>query len=159
LFFAGEATVSETRTIGSGSVRDFQWTLEAGGEDAGYWTGLEVIGPSDYRCSGGMAGPKLWGEDVICTYGGRSDEGPLGIVVRADPAVTRVMVLAGDGEESDLLACGSGIVDGLRFYVGFAWPQPPSGKFGLHELRAYDDDGNLLAADDLSFWDRMRRGA
>jgi hypothetical protein len=148
--------VSETRRIGSGAVRDVRWILEAGGDDDGYWTGLEVIGPADYLCRGGMAGPKLCGEDVLNTYTGRSDDGPLGIVVRADPAVTRAVILAGDGDEFDLLACGSGVVDGLRFYVGFAWPTPPSGKFGLHELRAYDDDGNLLATDDLSFWDRMR---
>lgn len=110
--------MSETRLIGSGTVRDVQWTLEAGGDDDGYWTGLEVSGPGDYLCSGGMAGPKLWGDDLICTYTGRSGEGPLGIVVRARPAVRNVLIRTGAGDESELLACGQGIVDGLRFYAG-----------------------------------------
>ena len=151
-----EAKLSETRLIGSGSFRDIQWTLEAGGDEDGYWTGLRVTGPGDYRCSGGMAGPKLWGDDLICSYSGRSDAGPLGIVVRARPQVTRVVLRQIGGEESDLLRCGPDTIDDLHFYVGFAWPHPVSGTFGLDELRAFDEGRNQVAADDLSFWDRMR---
>ena len=148
--------MSETRVIGSGTVRDVHWTLEAGGDDEGYWTGLEVRGSGEYLCSGGMAGPKLWGHDLICCYGGRSDEGPLGIVVRANPTVMNVLVCTVAGEESELLPCGEGIIDGLRFYLGFAWPHKPLGEFGLDRLRALDDDGTEVASEDLSFWDRRR---
>lgn len=143
--------------IGSGAVQDINWTLEAGGDDDGYWTGLEVTGPNEYRCGGGMAGPKLYGEDLINTYTGRCDDGPLGIVVRSRPEVTRVVIRTGAGDETDMVSCGPGVLDELRFYVGFAWPVPPSGKFGLDQLRAFDDAGNQLAVDDLSFWDRMHR--
>lgn len=80
---------------------------------------MDVTGPVDCRCSGGMGGPKLWGDDLINTYSARNDEGPVGIAVRASPRVTLV-VRAVDGGETDLFACGQGVIDGLRFYVGFA---------------------------------------
>jgi hypothetical protein len=147
--------VSEIRLIESGIIRDIQWTLEAGGDDAGYWTGLEVTGPGQCRDNGGMAGPKLWGDDLINTYTGRTDKGPVGIAVRTSVAVTRLVLRTRSGDESDLRVCGPGVIDGLRFYVGFAWPRSPSGEFGLDELRGLDDDGNQVAAYDLSFWDRM----
>jgi hypothetical protein len=91
--------MSETRVIGSGALQDINWTLEAGGDDDGYWTGLEVTGPNDYRCGGGMAGPKLYGEDLINTYTGRCDDGPLGIVVRSRPEVARIVIRTGAGDE------------------------------------------------------------
>jgi hypothetical protein len=147
--------MSDVRLIGRGTVRDFQWTLEAGGDDEAYWTGLKVTGPDDYRCSGGMAGPKLWGDDLVNTYSARNDGGPVGIAVRASPKVTRVVVRTGGGGEADLLSCGSGVIDDLRFYVGFAWPDPLSSTLGLDELRALDEGGSPVANYDLSFWDRM----
>ena len=76
----------------------------------------------------------------------------MGIAVRASPKVTRIVVRTGDGDETDLLACGQGVIDGLRFYVGFAWPEPLSSTLGLDELRAFDEDGNTVATYDLSFW-------
>lgn len=147
--------MSETRLIGSGTVRDIQWTLEAGGDDDGYWTGLRVTGLGGYRCSGGMAGPKLWGDDLINTYTARDGGGPLGIAVRARPEVKRVLLRTSAGEESDLLACGPEVIDDLRFYVGFAWLPRLVGSLSLDELRAFDVDGRQVAAYDLSFWNRM----
>jgi hypothetical protein len=79
----GRPNVSDTRLIGTGTIRNFQWTLEAGDDDEAYGTGLDVTGPDGYRCSGGMGGPKLWGDDLINTYSSRNEEGPMGIAVRA----------------------------------------------------------------------------
>ena len=105
-----------------------------------------------------MGGPKLYGTDVLNTYTGRSDDGPLGIVVRADPAVRRVMVVTADGAETDLDACGGDIVDGLRFYVGVAWPRPPARRgFGLRKLCALDADATPIGTYTLDFWDRTDR--
>lgn len=143
--------------IGSGAVRAFQWTLEAGGDNESYWTGLRVTGPGDYRCSGGMAGPKLWGDDLINTYSARNDGGPLGIAVRARPDVTRVMLRTRDGDLTDLLPCEPDVIDELRFYVGFVWPDPSSLELRLDELRAFDADGQQVETYDLSFWDRTGR--
>ena len=146
----------DTRPIRSGTVRDFRWNLEAGGEDEQYWTGLEVSGPDGYRCSGGMGGPKLWGDDLINVYTARSDDGPVGIVVRAVPAVVRIVLRMRSGDESDLGLSGPDIIDGLRFFVGFVWPLPPSGEFGLDRLFGLDGDNREVASYAISFWDRRR---
>jgi len=107
--------VSDTRLIGTGTIRNFQWTLEAGDDDEAYGTGLDVTGPDGYRCSGGMGGPKLWGDDLINTYSSRNEEGPVGIAVRASPSVTRMVVRVVDGGETDLFACGPGVIVTLVF--------------------------------------------
>lgn len=104
--------MSENRTIGSGVVLDFQWVLDAGGDEDSYWTGLTVTGPGDYRCSGGMAGPPLWGDDLINTYSARNEKGPLGIAVRARVDVTRVLIRSRQGDETDPMACEPGVIDG-----------------------------------------------
>jgi len=67
------------------------------------------------------------------------------------PRSPEFVVRTGAGGETDLLSCGPGVIDGWRFYVGFAWPDPLSSTIGLDELRALDDDGNPLATHDLSF--------
>ena len=146
--------MSGSRVIGSGTARNFRWTLEAGGDDSAYWTGLKVSGPDDYRCSGGMAGPKLGEDGLINAYSVRNDRGPLGIAVRASSTVTRIVVRSGDGGEAELPCCGQRVIDGLRFYAGLVWPDQLSSTSGLDELRAVDESGSLAATYDLSFWDR-----
>lgn len=145
----------DDRVIATGTFEPgFAWSLEVGGTDDEYWTGLRLTGPGDRDESGGMAGPKLWGDDLLNTYTARQDGGPLTVVVRADPTVRRVVLVALAGTESDLTACG-GVVDGLRFYFGFAWPPAPGGRLGLHELRGLDASGRVVETYDLTFWDRM----
>lgn len=102
-----------------------------------------------------MAGPQLWGDDLLNTYTAREDDGPLTVVVRAEPTVRRVLLVALDDTEGDLTACGGGVVDGLRFYVGFSLPLAPGGPLGLRELRGLDASGRAVETYDLSFWDRM----
>jgi hypothetical protein len=100
-----------------------------------------------------MAGPKLWGDDLINTYSARNDEGPVGIAVRARPGITRVLIRTRDGYQADLLPCGPGVIDGLRFSVGFVWPDPSSHELDLDGLRAFDANGHQVETHDLSLWD------
>ncbi len=141
--------------IASGSFEGgIAWIIDAGGDDEQYWTGLRLA----YTHGGGMAGPKLWGDELINVYTGRDDDGPLGIAVRAEPRVVGVELVDLGGAARPLVACGGGVIDGLRFYVGLAWAAPPeaeqAGTFGLRELRARDQAGGVVATYDLTFWDR-----
>jgi hypothetical protein len=68
-------------------------------------------------------------------------------------SVTRVLIRTKDADQADLLPCGPGVIDGLRFYVGFVWPDPSSDSLGLDKLRAFDADGHEVETYDLSFWD------
>lgn len=77
--------------------------------------------------------------------------------MRARVDVTRVLIRSRQGDETDLIACEPGVIDGLRFYVGFAWPNPSSQGFGLDKVRAFDGDGHQVDTCDLSFWDGMGR--
>ena len=148
----------DDRVIATGTLeRGFAWALEVGGTDEEYWTGLRLTGPDGRDEAGGMAGPKLWGDDLLNTYTARNDDGPLTVVVRADPTVYRVLLVDLDGAENELTACGDGVVDGLRFYIGFARPSTPGGPLGLREVRGLNASGAVVETYDLSFWDHMDR--
>lgn len=85
----------------------------------------------------------------------------LGIVVRTDPEIVRVVLLTNAGADRDLAPCGGGLIDGLRFYIGFTWPQTGADRvtptFGLSEVRGLDADNTVRETYDLSFWDTRRR--
>jgi hypothetical protein len=90
-------------------------------------------------------------------YTGYGDKGPLAIVLRTDPSIVRAVLLTQAGVEEDLAPCGEGPIDNLRFYIGFAWPEPTihgeRTKFGLMEVRGLDADDTVKGSYDLSFWD------
>jgi hypothetical protein len=152
--------VDESRVIAEGTAEHgLRWILEAGGTDDAYWTGVTTNGVEHLPWPGGIAGPKLYNPTLLNTYTARKAPGPLIIAVRADPTVHRVSLVTASGTESDLIPISQDVIDGLRFFVGFAWPprrRSGSARLGLRELHGLDADGTLLETEDLSFWDDMR---
>lgn len=127
-----------------------RWRLHAAGSDQDYSTDFHLVG---YH-HGGMGGPKLPVGALINAYTGRDDSGPLAIAVRADPSVSGVDVVMLDGTTAPLVCAAS--IDGLRFYVGVAWP-PTAGPdrpagLALQELRAVDHAARIVASEDLRRW-------
>jgi len=140
---------------------DVRWALRAGGDNGNYSTTLSIEDQSGVIAGGGMAGPKLWDEDLLNVYTGSDDDGPLAIVVRTDPSIVRTVLVTQAGEERDLTPCGNEPIDGLRFYIGFAWPaqtiQEERPRFALSEVRGLDAEGTIRETYDLNFWDTMPR--
>jgi hypothetical protein len=149
----GERVIAEGVTD-----RDWHWSLRAGGDDESYSTMLQIEDQSGVLSNAGMAGPKLWNDDLLNVYTGYADNGPLAIVLRTDPSIVRAVLVTQPSIERDLAPCGEGPIDDLRFYVGFAWPETTADrdkpKFGLIEVRGLDADNLVRETYDLTFWDR-----
>jgi hypothetical protein len=92
--------------------------------------------------TGGRGGPKLWGDSRLNVYRGRNpNRGPLGVVVRSDPSVVRVVLVSSEGE-SELVSCGDGVIDGLRFWVIFVPCSTES--IPSREIVGYDSVGVVV---------------
>lgn len=66
----GERVIAEGVTDGV-----LRWSLRAGGDDQVYSTMLRMHDESGVISHGGMAGPKLWNNDLLNVYSGHGDRG------------------------------------------------------------------------------------
>ena len=151
--------MSETRVVAVGrGRRGLRWTLEAGGDDEGYWTGVTTEGVRHLPWAGGMAGPKLYSPSLVNTYTARKAPGPLIFAGSSRPHG-----LQSQNRRRDRIRSRPGRVLGpsdrrTAFLRGLrmAASSIGRGRLGLRELRALGADGTVLETDDLSFWDQMR---
>ena len=122
------------------SSRGELWYLTAGGSAADYESMLKVVYPDGRWGQGGMQGPALYPGQLLNSYAGRGDDGPLWVIVRSDPRVVRVRLQSEQGEESELLACAHDQVVGINFFAAvLPW------STWLAGLQGFDDDGRVLA--------------
>jgi hypothetical protein len=103
---------------------------------------------------GGMGGPKLWGSNLLNVYsGGDTNRGPRAIVARCGPSVEHLILSHEDGTQAELVPCGEGEIDGLRFGVLLVAPEAR-----LRELIGVGQDGTIIDRFDLrghdSSWHR-----
>jgi hypothetical protein len=149
-------TGSSAEGVVAGTTR---WTLRVRGDDDDYSTMLGIEDQSGPISGGGMGGPKLWNDDLMNVYSGRDDDGPLAIVVRTDPSIVRMVLVTQAGVERDLAPCGAGPIDGLRFYIGFAWPANAGAaeetQLGFTKSGGLDAEGIVRETYDLTFWNAM----
>jgi hypothetical protein len=112
--------MSTVRVLTKGVGQDgLIWKLTVGGDDDNYTTILETRNTTGIIDCGGMGGPKLWNNLKLNVYMGRNPaRGPLAVVVRCEPSITRVVAIVAIGGDIELAPCGEDIVDGLRFAVG-----------------------------------------
>lgn len=80
-----------------------RWFLRAGGASEDYYSMIETVHRDGRRDEGGMGGPALYPGQLLNTYVGRADQGPLRVVVRADPRVQRLRFQSELGEQCDML--------------------------------------------------------
>lgn len=79
-----------------------RWVVTAGGTAEFYETFLRTIYPDGQVDEGGFAGPSLYRNNPLNTYGGTGTRGLRRVLARADPRVQRLRVQLADGEVIDL---------------------------------------------------------
>jgi hypothetical protein len=116
-----------------------RWYLKAGGSAEDYYTLLETIHPDGHRDEGGMGGPVLYPGRLLNVYTGRADQGPLRVVVRADPRVLRLRLQSEMGEWCDMLSVGADADLGVNFFaILLPW------RTGLVAIQALGAGGQVL---------------
>jgi ATP-dependent Clp protease ATP-binding subunit ClpC len=145
----------ESRLIADGVAEgNVRWSLRVGGDDANYSTMLRIEDESGLISEGGMGGPKLWGSDLLNVYsGGDTHRGPRAIVARCSPRVEHLILSYEDGTEAELVPCGQGEIDGLRFGVLLIAPEAR-----LRELIGIGQDGIIIDRFDLRGHDSSWHG-
>jgi hypothetical protein len=109
-----------------------RWFLKAGGSPDDYGTMLETVRPDGHRDEGGMGGPALYPGQPLNSYAGRADQGPLRIIVRADPRVQRLRLRSALGDDRYLLACAHDPAVRLNFFAALLpWTADITGLDGL----------------------------
>lgn len=116
-----------------------RWFLKAGGSPDDYDSMIETVHPDGHRDEGGMGGPALYPGQLLNSYAGRADQGPLRIIVRADPRVQRLRLRSELGDHRYLLVCAHDPDVGLNFFATLLpWTADITGLDGL------DADGQVL---------------
>jgi hypothetical protein len=120
--------------------RGEHWYLKAGGSAADYYTMLETLHPDGHRDEGGMGGSPLFASGYN-SYTGRADDGPLRVIVRADPRVRRLRLgLRTTRDETlDLPPLAEDPEVGLVFFAALL---PPGAE--LLSIQGFGDDGEPL---------------
>ena len=119
-------------TVGEGAFGPgVTWVIEVGGTDEEFSTILTVRQGELVLSSSGMAGPKLYDGDLVNASYGVTDDQPCIEVLRADPAVDRVLITTDQGNEVEADLTETRPVYGLRFGAA----QLPAGGLPV-ELRA-----------------------
>jgi hypothetical protein len=116
-----------------------RWFLRAGGSAGSYYTMLDTVRRDGRRTWGtGMGGPALYAGSLINSSTGQADDGPLRVIVRADPRVRRVR-LQSAGEQRDLPVAAADLAVGLTFFAALLpWS-------GLDAIQCFDAVGQPLA--------------
>jgi hypothetical protein len=116
------------------------WYLRAGGSAENFYTLLETVHPDGSRDEGGMGGPLLFPGRSLNVYTGRSDEGPLRVVVRADQKVRRLYFRSGAGEWCDLPPVADDADLGVTFFaILLPWAT------GIASMQGFDADDRELS--------------
>jgi hypothetical protein len=111
-----------------------------GDGDDNYGTMLQVEDDVDVIHSGGIGGPKLWGDNRLNVHTGRNpDHGLRAVLVRCDPRIERLLLVLEDGTSVDITARSGEVIDGLRFGVGIVHPDSR-----LRELVGVGGDGTVV---------------
>lgn len=118
-----------------------RWYLKAGGSAADYYTMLETRHPGGRRDEGGMGGVPLYPGSPYNSYAGQADDGPLRVIVRADPRVRRLRltIRTTRDETLDLRPAAEDPEAGLVFFATLL-PQPAE----LLSIQGFGDDGEPL---------------
>ena len=86
-----------------------------------------------------MGGPPLYPGQLLNSYAGRADQGPLRFVVRADPRVQRLRLWLERAEQCEMQACASDPAVGVNFFAAlFPWAT------GINAMEGLDADGQVL---------------
>jgi hypothetical protein len=133
-----EMPLPELPVVAEGeTARGEQWYLRAGGSPEASDSMLETVHVDGRRDQGGMCGPALYPGELLNVYIGRADQGPLRVVVRADPQVQRLRLQSERGEWCDMLApCAHDPAVGVNlFAMLLPWTTD------VTEVMALDADG------------------
>jgi quercetin dioxygenase-like cupin family protein len=121
------------------------WYLRAGGSAENFYTLLETVHPDGSRDEGGMGGPLLSPGRSLNVYTGRSDGGPLRVVVRADRKVRRLYFRSGEGEWCDLPPVADDADLGVTFFaILLPWAT------GIASMQGFDADDQELSLASLA---------
>ena len=134
-------SLSELPVVAEGQgTRGERWFLRAGGSPEDYSSMIETVHRDGHRDEGGMRGPALYPGQLLNTYTGRADQGPLRVVVRADPRVRRLRSRSERGEQCDILFCAHDPDVGVNlFAVLLPWTT------GVTAMQGLDANGQMLA--------------
>jgi hypothetical protein len=94
-----------------------RWYLKAGGSAEDYYTMIETVHADGRRDEGGMGGPPLYPGSLLNLYTGRADDGPLRVIVRADPRVRRLRLESGNHQWCESLPVGDDPAVGVTFFA------------------------------------------
>ena len=138
----------ELPVVASGeTARGEHWFLKAGGSAEDYYCLVKTVHPDGHWDEGGMGGPALYPGHLLNVYTGRADEGPLRVVVRADPRVRRLRFQSEQGEQCDMLVSARDQAVGVNlFAILLPWTT------GVTSMQGLDDDGQVLTVAGGTAW-------
>ncbi len=130
----------ELRVVARGeTARGERWFLKAGGSAEDYYSMVETVHQDGRRDEGGMGGPALYPGHLLNVYTGRADQGPLRVVVRADPRVRRLRFRSERDERCEMLVSARDPAVGVNlFAILLPWTT------GITSMQGLGDDGQLL---------------
>jgi hypothetical protein len=133
-------SLPELRVVARGeTARGERWLLKAGGSAEDYYSMVETVHRDGRRDEGGMGGPALYPGHLLNVYTGRADQGPLRVVVRADPRVRQLRFRSGRGERCEMLVSARDQAVGVNlFAILLPWTT------GVTSMQGLDDDGQVL---------------
>jgi len=134
-------SLSELPVVAEGEgTQGERWFLRAGGSSEAYFSMIETVHPDGRRDEGGMGGPALYPGQLLNTYVGRADQGPLRVVVRADQRVQRLRFQSERGEQCDMLHYSARDSDvGVNlFAILLPWTT------GVATMQGLDAEGQVL---------------
>jgi hypothetical protein len=122
------------------TARGERWFLKAGGTAEDYYSMVETVHRDGHRDEGGMGGPALYPGHLLNVYTGRADQGPLRVVVRADPRVRRIRFQSARGERCEMPVSARDQAVGVNLFATLLpWTT------GVTSMQGLDDGGQVLA--------------
>jgi hypothetical protein len=140
-----EAPDVQVEVLSGRAEQGLTWVIRAGGTDDHFMTMLHVSRGERMVAGSGMGGPKLWGEDIMNEYRGRSDDLPYFVMVRTAAVVDRVIATTDRGTEVELAL--SPVI--AQFGLKFGAAALPAGE-GPGTIRA-EVDGHIQQLSPQSF--------
>jgi hypothetical protein len=121
------------------TARGERWFLKAGGSVEDYYSMVETVHRDGHRDEGGMGGPALYPGHLLNVYTGRADQGPLRVVVRADPRVRQLCFWSERGEQCEMQVSARDQAVGVNlFAILLPWTT------GVTSMQGLDDNGQVL---------------
>jgi hypothetical protein len=100
---------------------------------------LKTVHPDGHWDEGGMGGSALYAGQLLNVYTGWADDGPLRLIVRADPRVWRLRVQLARGRSRELRAAADDRAVGVMFFAALL-PQTRA----VDAIQGYDLSGRPL---------------